>query len=303
MIAVMSEELPRPVFRLLLNAREAFPYPSPTTLTRDWNWRLNPSIAAAVNLLPEHEQTTVLRYYRCSDVALSLGSHLLKHLAIVRACGVRWADSHITVDRDVDNGRPYYAPGGLAFNVSHHGELVVLVGSTRPGAQVGIDVVKVDLERDRSAVTREGSFEAWTRMFRDAFSDGELDRFARESDLRLSGDELLRERARLFYAHWACKEAYVKMTGDALGADFLRILEFEDVRVPQPAPRVEDVETPGEVTATQPTMSGTVIEDVHIQIQAIGRDYMVATAIRGIDSVPDFHKVDLVRDILSFGST
>ena len=299
----MSQELQRPVFRLLLNAREAFPYPSATTLTRDWDWRSNSLIAAAVNLLPEHEQTTVLRYYRCSDVALSLGSHLLKHLAIVRACGVRWAESHITVDRDTDNGRPYYAPGGLVFNVSHHGELVVLVGSTRPGAQVGIDVVKVDLERDGAAVAREGGFAAWSRMFRDAFSDGELACFAGADFPQMSGEQLLRERLRLFYAHWACKEAYVKMTGDALGADFLKILEFQDVRVPRPATHVESHETPGEVAVTQATMSGTVVEGTLIYIQAIGQDYMVATAIQGEDFVSGFHKVDLLREVLSHAST
>ena len=290
-----------PVFRLYLNAREAFPYPSPATTTKDWDWRSSPNIRTALLMLPPAEQAAVFRYYRRGDASLALGSFLLKHLAIVRACGVPWAASSITADPAVSNGKPFYAPGGVAFNVSHHGDAVVLAASTRPGARVGIDVVKVDLAKDRPALAREGGFEGWLRLFRDMFAPAETRALAAActGDARLRGDELLQARLRHFYAHWACKEAYIKMTGDALGADFLQALEFTSVAVPQPSPLAEQASgARGEATTTRVKIHGSLIDGVKIELQAIGKDYMVATAVQGDDTIPDFEVVDLVRDVL-----
>ena len=292
-----------PVFRFLLNARQCFPYSPPSLLTRDWDWGSSPDTTAALHLLPESEQASVQRYYHASDFALSLGSHLLKHLVIARYCNVPWADSSVESDPAVLNGRPFFRPGGIDFNVSHHGELVVLAGCTRSGARVGIDVVKVDLERDRRGLAREGSFVTWTRVFHDAFSDHEMETFARAhaDDTQLSGDELTRARLRVFYAHWACKEAYLKMTGEALGADFLRELEFTTVTVPDPSVAAENVPgAGGSVTTTRVTKYGDLVPGVRVEIQAIGKDYMVATAVHDEDSVAGLKKIDLDSDILTF---
>ena len=295
-----------PVFRLFFNAREAFPYPSPSTTTKTWDWRSSPHISTALLMLPEDERAAVFRYHRRGDASLALGSYLLKHLAIVRACpGVRWSDSAITQDREVCNGKPFFAPGGISFNVSHQGDVVVLIGSTRPNARVGIDVVKADLEKDRPALVREGGFANWVRMYRDMFSAAELYTLTTKytDDPRLRGDELTRARLRQFYATWACKEAYIKLTGDALGADFLHELEFTTVTVPQPSHRAaERPDAPGEVTTTLVTMGGRLVKDVRVEIQAIGKDYMVATAIEGDDCFPDFEKVDLAREILPYAA-
>ncbi|KZF21519.1 4'-phosphopantetheinyl transferase [Xylona heveae TC161] len=51
---------------------------------------------------------------------------------------------------------------------------------------------------------------------------------------------------RLFYAHWCLKEAYIKMTGEALLAGWLKELEFRNVRPPKPAgPRAIEAQLVG----------------------------------------------------------
>lgn len=56
----------------------------------------------------------------------------------------------------------------------------------------------------------------------------------------VSSNDIIEAKLRRFYTFWALKEAYVKMTGDALLADWLHQLEFRNVRAPRPV--TEDTE-------------------------------------------------------------
>ncbi len=53
--------------------------------------------------------------------------------------------------------------------------------------------------------------------------------------MQVASNDVIEAKLRRFYTFWALKEAYVKMTGDALLADWLRVLEFRKVRAPRPA--------------------------------------------------------------------
>ena len=277
-----------PLFRLLLNAHAAFP-PHPTSTA---TWSATPGPRAALALLPTHEQTAVLKYHFPRDASLSLGSFLLKHLAVVRATGVNWEDSAVSVDSAVNNGKPFYQPGGVQFNVSHHGSLVVLVGAVSDVANVGIDVVKVE---DESVVARAGGWDGWMASFRDVFSHDEIIEI-RGSGIDPSGEDST-SRLRRFYTFWALKEAYIKMTGEAFMVDRLTDLEFRGVRVPQPAAaeRWGDMFDGLEVWRRK-----TRVQGVRMELISFGEEYVVATAVKGMDdsTFPAFEGVDIERDVM-----
>lgn len=272
---------------------------SPTTTA--WSTH-EPRIACALSLLPAKEQESVLRYYRPSDAALSLGSYILKHLAITRKCDVSWSASLLS--RHPENGKPCYSvpkEGGTAveFNVSHHGEVVVLVASEGSERQVGIDVVKVDMK----GVEREGGWEGWVRVFQDVFSKGEIETLLAYEPVAANDEKAKRSRMRLFYSYWALKEAYIKLTGEALLAKWLKDLEFTRVRAPGEAIEGEWGEC---IQDVEIWLRGVKVERVKIELQALGSEYMVATAVDGqVDtgsSFPSFEEIEVERDVFPIAS-
>ena len=277
-----------PLFRLLLNAHAAFP-PNPTSTA---TWANTPGPRSTLALLPAHEQTKVLKYYFPRDASLSLGSFLLKHLAVVRGTGVYWEESVISVDPAVNNGKPFYQPGGVQFNVSHHGSLVVLVGAVSDVVNVGIDVVKLE---DESVVARAGGWNEWIASFRDVFSHDEM-REIHGLGTDVSGDYSA-SRLRRFYTFWALKEAYIKMTGEAFMINRLTDLEFRGVRVPEPAATekwgdmVDDLEV---------WRRGMRVQRVRMELISFGEEYIVATAVKGMDesTFPAFEDVSIERDFM-----
>ena len=293
---------PAQSFRLFLDVRAAFPYPPSETRTKTAAWASTPAAARALSVLPVAERAKVLRYYRPCDAALSLGSHLLKHYAIARCVGVSWADAEITQERNIRNGKPFYEPGGVEFNVSHHGDVVVLIASSIPGANVGLDVVKADVNKDRPAVQEAGGWEEWVRVFSDAFTPVEMSKMVTSfREQGLDEEERLRQRLKFFYAHWALKEGYIKLTGDALMATWLTELDFNPVVIPEASEKEEGAPWSwGETTRSRAWLRGEAIEDATLEIQALGRDYMVATATSGIEEIPTFQQItvdEIFREI------
>ena len=288
----------QPLFRLLFNAHTAFPPTASTTAA----WSATDPVSSALDLLPSHEKAAVLRFHFPRDAALSLGSFLLKHLAIVHAIGVTWAESVVEANRNVNNGKPFYGLGGVQFNVSHHGAMVVLVASVEPEVNVGIDVVKIDLERDMAAISRAGGWTSWVRIFQDVFSEEEI-REIIAGDLG-TPQEALEKSLRRFYAFWALKEAYIKMTGEALMADWLRDLEFKRVTVPKPVEAdggMNGIECWGEVLYDfEVWLRGNMVENVRMELVALGREYMVATAVEGGEKTgfSSFLEIEVGTDVL-----
>ncbi|KAK2794190.1 hypothetical protein FQN50_009935 [Emmonsiellopsis sp. PD_5] len=214
----------------------------------------------------------------------------------------------------------------IEFNVSHQASLVTLAGCIIPGngdsipragpspspstpPQIGIDITCTDdpSRRHRNAPQTEEELAAFIDVFSEVFSQAELDDMKSRSRRSISTSTStsiptsqpptptptpipIPHRLRLFYTYWALKEAYIKMTGEALLAPWLRELEFRDVQVPSP-PMSTSTSTSSSasaasqwgdpITSIKPTLHGAVAEDVRVEVVAFGGEYIFATAARG----------------------
>ena len=286
------------IFRWLLNVGEIWPSPS----NADPNpkstavWATNPDVKKALDLLPAHEHAKVLRFYHIRDAKLSLASSLLKHRAIADTCHVPWKDSNIGEDK---NRKPCYKPPDPAqpkmeFNVSHHGTLVALVGCAGEKIKLGVDIVQMNWNKDYPMVVKSG-FESWATTYEMVFSQGEIAEIVAYSVPGSSSQDDIRAKLRHFYAHWCLKEAYVKMTGEALLAPWLKDLEFRGVRVPLPsqAGQLGQINSDVEIW-----FRGVRVADVKMELQAYGEDYMIGTASSSLDrSLSEFRNMRVDEDI------
>ncbi|MCJ1253022.1 hypothetical protein MMC24_000829 [Lignoscripta atroalba] len=332
------------LFRYVLDAAIQFPIPSPNnesgrTSTSTSAWATSPTASRALSLLPPNEQDHVLRFHRPQDAALSLGSSLLKRLAAVRALELLWQE--VEFGRD-ERGKPVVVGDALGaegktleFNVSHHGDLVVLVGWKSPGKeegerkekgkrkQVGTDVVMFNWEKDTAGMRREGGWEGWVNIYQAVFNEAEVWRMVHSirDDASVTGvkEKIMEKRLRLFYSHWCLREAYIKMTGEALLAPWLKELEFRNVTPPAP---VAQLSSQGHSLGKDGAWGEVVrdfeiwfqenrVEDVRMELQALGERYMIATAVSGEmmpdlscdgggeDLFPAFEEIDFTRDVLA----
>lgn len=241
----------------------------------------------------------MLRYYHVRDAKLALASALVKRYAISRLCGVPWSEAEAT--RDARTTKPVFrTPAGdepLLFNVSHQAGLAVLFAVHDPpggGLAVGVDVVcpAERRTRDLSTLAGEEGWDGFVDMHAEVFGPGEVTALKK---LNPGADVGERDRAlRYFYALWCLREAYVKMTGEALLASWLRDLEMRGFAPP------EDMEGSQEVW-----FKGEVVKDVDIKLVPLLGEYMVSTAVRrgengeGVE-VGDFKMLD-VEQVLAFG--
>lgn len=268
-------------------------------------WATSAGAQAALNLLPVDENSRVLKFYRPIDAKLSLGSFLLKHRAISVACGIPWSEAVISADR---NKKPCYKPldpqaKTLEFNVSHHGSLVALVGCPGTAVKLGVDVVRMNWQKDYATVMKDG-FRAWANIYEMVFSDREVNDIAGfEPPVQSDPEEKIRAQLRHFYAHWCLKEAYVKMTGEALLAPWLKDLEFRNVQVPVPNGRLQNgIQQNGDwgqtCTDVEIWFYGNRVNDVKLEIQAFREDYMIATASSHVNaSWSAFEELSLERHV------
>lgn len=245
----------------------------------------------------------MLRYYHVRDAKLSLTSHLLKRLAVTRHCRVPWRDA--APIRDDAHSKPVWRdPAGrepLRFNVSHQAGIVALLavaGYAGPGSvDVGVDVVCPPERRDRDlAMLTSDGWGRFVDIHSDVFSPREVD-YLKDGIMALSSaipckpgpaapaSEMVDFRLRCFYALWCLREAYIKMTGEALLAPWLRDLEFRGFRPPPPAAggpydgRPADDEAAA-VTDHEVYLEGRRIEDANVCLRALGSDYMIGAAVR-----------------------
>ncbi len=275
---------------------------------------LTPTQAArAMSLLSEAERADVLRYYHVKDAKLSLGSALLKRLVIAQHCGgagngVSWTSA--TPVRDERTKPVFYCPPGsgqqpLLFNVSHQAGLVVLfaVEGAAPGTQIGVDVVCPRERRTRDLSTIKG--EGWPHyvdVHSSVFSHGEAERlkklpFSADTASAVGGgagagageasapaDELLA----YFYSLWCLREAYVKMTGEALLASWLQDLDMRNFAPPGEVSPSDDKAASGDLRIS---FGVHPVTDVDMRLEwFLGREYMISTAVRrpGKNVPPEF---------------
>jgi 4'-phosphopantetheinyl transferase len=99
---------------------------------------------------------------------------------------------------------------------------------------------------------------------------------------------------RYFYALWCLREAYVKMTGDALLASWLKDLEMRDFAPPEDMRKVQEV-----------WLRGRRVDGVDLKLMPFLEEYMISTAVRhGLKGetveLKDFQHVD-IEEVLAFG--
>ncbi|KAL8944503.1 MAG: hypothetical protein Q9216_000413 [Gyalolechia sp. 2 TL-2023] len=294
------------VFRWALDVQPEWPCPDTINPGRDAapQWATEHEANHALGFLPLEERERVLRFYHIRDAKLSLASQLLKHYAIVQTCSVPWPET--TVSRD-ERHKPCYVPKHEAdkqieFNVSHHGTLVILAGSADNKFQIGVDVVQVDPCKDIPKVRREG-WQSWVNTYEAVFSNQEVqDIVTWEPSEALDEDDMYKAKLRHFYAHWCLKEAYVKMTGEALMAPWLQDMEFRNVQVPRANSELSTMETNndwGEICSdVEIWRDGKRLKHVKLELQAFRDDYMIGTAVSTLDaSFLPYKLLDLRRDV------
>ncbi|KAL1880287.1 hypothetical protein Plec18167_003690 [Paecilomyces lecythidis] len=178
--------------------------------------------------------------------------------------------------------------------------------------QVGIDITCVDersrRRKDPLPATPQALAE-FVDIFAEVFTARELDTIKKIPETKASGPEELaqavHEGLRLFYAYWALKEAYIKMTGEALLAPWLKGLEFTDVVAPGPVGGGEGSMFSEPYTGVKTWLYGKRVEDVRVEVVAFETDYLIATAARGgqigagsgNDAWRALERMDLEKDV------
>ena len=184
---------------------------------------------------PERARLRIMRDAG-ARLRFSAGRWLVRRV-LARRLGCTEAEVELAVGA---HGRPSLAAGGIDFNLSHAGSLVVLaVGTVR----VGIDVETTNRSRD------------WHAIARRFFSPVEFAAIE-------ACDEA--ERRTAFFRAWTRKEAFVKALGTGLATGFARF----DVSIgPRPA-------------LTGARIDGVDASEWSIRDLAAGPDHLGAVAMR-----------------------
>ncbi|KAK8000204.1 phosphopantetheinyl transferase [Apiospora arundinis] len=305
-----------PVIQWLVDTRHLWPQ---AAKTKD----LEQAAPRALALLTPEERAGVLKYFFVRDAKMSLASHLLKHYVLARTLGIPWSATKLT--RDANKKPVYVGSDGqqpCQFNVSHQAGLVALVATTSSSnggakveADVGVDIVCVSERRDRDQrMVRDEGWDYFVDMHSDVFGRGETAylksrEFAAAASASVSAaggpttsEKVADAKLRAFYALWCLREAYVKMTGEALLAPWLGDLNFVKVRAPEPVMAEggafqQGADGTGEViTAHEVTFEGDKVHDANICLRSLGPDYMLGTAVR----TPKDKKAGLVWHLGAF---
>ncbi|KAK8075076.1 phosphopantetheinyl transferase [Apiospora hydei] len=282
-----------PIIQWLVDTRDLWPQ---AAKTKD----LEQAAPRALAILTPEERAGVLKYFFVRDAKMSLASHLLKHYVLARTLGIPWSATKLTRDA---NKKPVFLAGDdgrqpCRFNVSHQAGLVALVASTTAASEdreaaevdVGVDIVCVSERRDRDLrMVRDEGWNYFVDMHSDVFGRGETAylksrEFAAAASASVSAaassgggaaapttsEKVADAKLRRFYALWCLREAYVKMTGEALLAPWLGDLNF-----------VEGADGTGQVITThEVTFEGQRVDDANICLRSLGPDYMLGTAVR-----------------------
>lgn len=185
---------------------------------------------------------------------------------------------------------------------------------------VGTDIVCVNERDDYRTIDEEG-LDGWVDIYDSIFSDeerwsmkydidyitlldgtilthhdlGRHDRcIARNKDITLktpsgrtadfSSELLIEAKLRRFYAYFCYKESYIKLSGEALLAPWIKECEFFNVRSPKPGtpPRCSTHGVWGEqVEDVEVHLHGKEVKNVRMKLQAFEEDFMIGTAIQG----------------------
>lgn len=128
----------------------------------------------------------------------------------------------------------------------------------------------------------------------------------------VGGDEVISKKLRRFYAMWCLRETYVKMTGEALLAPWLKDLEITEVQLPAASHDIRDQNSleRGDLKKEFPILfKGRKVDDVKMELVALGANYMVGGAIRipeeeqTLPVLANWVALDLEADVLEFAES
>jgi 4'-phosphopantetheinyl transferase len=232
----------------------------------------DPTSLPLIDTLLQEQRAAIQKYLRPADRLMSLASALLKYTFIHRYALIPWNEVRISKTLKPHN-RPYWQPttdwtgqGGLEFNVTHQNGVVAIIGCKTPTPQdnhhispitkgtngyadgpltserstnqirLGVDLACTHEEgRTPKDVTSQAKLDEWVDIFGEMFSWRCRQDIKHGEIPNTDSATIYQKRLRRFYAYWGLKEAFIKMVGEGLLADWLRELEFEDVHAPEPA--------------------------------------------------------------------
>lgn len=132
-----------------------------------------------------------------------------------------------------------------------------------------------------------------------------------QTNVEVESNRVIDAKLRRFYAMWCLRETYVKMTGEALLAPWLKELEISFVRMPIPSPGFNEESSLKEGSMVEDFrihFKGKLVTNVKMELTALGRDFMVGGAARLQTSVDKsdltmgrWVELDLETDVLAFG--
>uniref|UniRef100_A0A5S6QXW8 L-aminoadipate-semialdehyde dehydrogenase-phosphopantetheinyl transferase n=1 Tax=Trichuris muris TaxID=70415 RepID=A0A5S6QXW8_TRIMR len=185
---------------------------------------------------------------RCKQDALAtVAGRLMLRKAVCLGTGLRWSDIHLNRE---PNGKPFLTndvPAQYAFNVSHHGDFVVLAAGAY--AFCGIDIMRLQAPKVRKTMA------SYLELMKSNFSSNEWATFW-SPQLDDSA------RLRLFYRYWCLKESYLKATGQGVHCELFRL----DFRLGNSAGNLR--------TNTRLCIDGRRVEDVCFEESSISEDHV-----------------------------
>jgi len=129
-----------------------------------------------------------------------------------------------------------------------------------------------------------------------------------DESVQIMSNVVIDAKMRRFYAMWCLRETYVKMTGEALLAPWLRELEICDVQSPAAKEGIPDsssLETGEMARNFKIIFKGKLVENVDMELSALGEAYMVGGAVRAanpeersLTAMGKWLELDLEADIL-----
>ncbi|RIA90295.1 putative 4'-phosphopantetheinyl transferase SFP [Glomus cerebriforme] len=189
---------------------------SSTNITARWAFNVsewNPpdeQYQQILSFIQPEEKSRINRFHFIEDAKLSLIGRCLMRLLFCKLYKYDWKT--IQFSRTKKNKPILVNPDSdsiINFNISHHGDWVVLVASEN--SSIGVDVMKVELPNNQS-------MEYFFETLKDRFSDHEW--------LTITNPNYTQfQQLHQFYQYWCLKESYVKAVGLGLSLD-LRSIEF-----------------------------------------------------------------------------
>ncbi|KAI7826092.1 4'-phosphopantetheinyl transferase superfamily [Gamsiella multidivaricata] len=194
--------------------------PLVTSLTADNGPNIVP-VTNLLNFLPKIECDRILRFRAEDDMRRALIGRLMIHAFFAAHHGCHWEE--LVFSRSETNKPILLKPDHLrniSFNISHHGNWVLLVGDTSVESTLRLGIDVMDFQKQ----VPEESFDTFLRCFQDQFTKGEL-AFMNSAPLDQDASSRSDDQFRRFYRLWCLKESVVKTLG--VGIDFnLQSFEF-----------------------------------------------------------------------------